>query len=153
MLIRALLLLLHLLAAAVWVGGMAAMNFAVRPAAAQVLSGTERLRFMAAVLSHFMAWVATAIVVLLVSGLGMIVEAGGLGAMHWSVHAMALIGLVMVAIFGHLRFAAWRRLDRQIQLGQPQAAAATLAVIRHLVVLNLALGAVVFGVAVIGRVI
>ena len=69
MLLNATLLCLHLLAATLWIGGMAVMHFAVRPAAVQTLEPPLRLPFMAAALGRFFAAVSIAIVVLLGSGL------------------------------------------------------------------------------------
>ena len=42
------LIFLHVCAAAFWVGGMATMHFAVRPAAVALLQPPQRLPFMAA---------------------------------------------------------------------------------------------------------
>jgi len=152
MLMRSLLLLLHLLAATVWVGGMAAIQFAVRPAAAQALAPPERLRFMQALLGHFLSWVAIAIGVLLASGLVMVWEAGGWARMHASVHAMAAIGLVMIVVFGHIRLRLFVQLRSALQAGDAPGAAAGLGRIRNAVMLNLVLGTLVFAVALVGRV-
>ena len=78
----AVLLCLHLIAAAFWVGGMAALHFAVRPAAIDRLEPPQRLAFFDAALGRFFAGVTAAIVVILVSGPAMIVLAGGLARMH-----------------------------------------------------------------------
>jgi uncharacterized membrane protein len=93
------LLGLHLIAAAFWVGGMAAMHLAVRPAAVDTLEPPQRLPFMASALDRFFGGVTFAIVGLLVSGLAMIWLAGGFGAAHWHVHTMFGVGLLMMAIF------------------------------------------------------
>ena len=147
----ALLLCLHLLAAALWVGGMAVMLGAVRPAAVAVLEPPQRLALMAAALGRFFKAVAAAIAVLLLSGAAMIVQAGGMGQVPWRVHAMLAIGLLMMALFGHLRFSPYPRLLRAVAARDGAAAAASLAGIRKLVTVNLALGVLVFGVAVVGR--
>ena len=145
------LLCLHLLAATVWVGGMAVMHFAVRPAAVQLLDPPLRLPFMAAALGRFFAWVSGAVLALLGSGLAMIALAGGFAVAHWSVHAMFGIGLVMMAVYGHIRFAAYPRLQRAAAARDWPAAAAQLNAIRQRVALNLGLGAAVFVLAVLGR--
>jgi uncharacterized membrane protein len=152
MLMRSLLLLLHLLAATVWVGGMATIHFTVRPAAAQALQPPERLRFMQALLGHFLAWVAIAIGVLLASGIALVWEAGGFARMHASVHLMTGIGVVMVLVFAHIRLRLFVQLQRALKAGEAPAAAACLARIRHAVMLNLVLGTLVFAVALVGRV-
>jgi uncharacterized membrane protein len=145
------LLGLHLLAAAFWVGGMAAMHFAVRPAAVATLEPPQRLPFMAATLGRFFSGVTVAIVLLLASGLAMIVLAGGFGAAHWRVHAMFGVGLLMMAIFGHIRFGPYRRLQRAVAARAWPQAAPALNTIRRLVALNLALGTGVFLLASVGR--
>ncbi|WP_119155136.1 DUF4149 domain-containing protein [Caldimonas tepidiphila] len=144
------LLCLHVLAAAFWVGGMAVMHFAVRPAAVAALEPPQRLSLMAGALSRFFAGVAAAIVLLLASGAAMIVLAGGMGRVHWNVHAMLGLGLVMAAIFGHIRFASYPRLRRAVAAREWPAAAGALDSIRRLVALNLGLGTLVFVVALVG---
>lgn len=142
------LLTLHLLCAAFWVGGMATLHLAVRPAVGQVLTEAPlRLRLMAAVLQRFFAAVAVSIVLLWASGLAMIVLAGGMGAQPPRVHVMLGIGLLMTALFGHIRFAAYPRLRRAVDAGTWPAAGAALNGIRRTVVVNLVLGVLVFVVA------
>ena len=150
-LLHAILLCLHLLAAAFWVGGMALMHWGVRPAAVATLEPPQRLPFLAATLQRFFAGVVAAIIVLLASGLGMVFAAGGFGSVHWSVHAMFGIGLVMMAIFGHVRWGVYPKLGRAVAAREWPAAGAALNIIRRLVELNLALGILVFAVIVIGR--
>jgi uncharacterized membrane protein len=149
--LHATLLCLHLLAATLWVGGMAVMHFAVRPAAVQTLQPPLRLPFMAAALGRFFAWVSVAVPVLLLTGLAMMLGSGGLAAAHWSVHAMFGIGLVMMTVYGHIRFAAYPRLKRAVAAHEWPVAAAQLNRIRLRVALNLALGTLVFVLAVVGR--
>ena len=149
---QAILLLLHLLSAAFWVGGMAVMHFAVRPSAVAVLQPPLRLPLMAQALSRFFAGVSVAIVVLLASGLGMVWLAGGFARVHWSVHAMLALGLVMMAVFLHIRFAPYPRLLRAVAGREWPVAAAQLNMIRRLVELNLVLGLTVFALAIVGRV-
>ena len=81
----------------------------------------------------------------------MIMLGGGFAAMHWSVHAMFAVGLLMMAIFGHIRFGPYRRLMRAVAAREWPKAAPQLNTIRMLVALNLALGVGVFVVAVVGR--
>ena len=145
------LLFLHLLAAVFWVGGMALMHFAVRPAAVATLEPPMRLPLLAATLSRFFVGVSVAIVVLLASGLLMVWMSGGFARVHWSVHAMLAVGLVMMALFLHIRFAPYPRLQRAVAAREWPVAAAGLNVIRKLVAVNLALGVLVFAFAVLGR--
>ncbi len=151
-LLHATLLCLHLLAATLWVGGMAVMHFAVRPAAIQTLEPPLRLPFMAAALGRFFAGVSVAVVVLLLSGLAMMLRSGGFATAPWSVHAMFGIGLVMMALYSHIRYAAYPRLRAAVAARAWPKAAAQLNAIRVRVALNLALGTLVFVLAVVGRV-
>lgn len=145
------LLCLHLLAAALWVGGMAVMHFAVRPAAVQLLEPPQRLPFMAAALGRFFAAVNIAVAVLLLSGLGLLHFSGGLAAAHWGVLAMTAIGLLMTAVYLHIRLALYPRLQRAVaERAWPQAAA-QLNAIRVRVALNLTLGTLVFVLATLAR--
>jgi uncharacterized membrane protein len=147
---HALLVFLHLLAAAVWVGGMAAMHFAVRPAAVATLQPPQRLPFMAAAVSRFLDLVGLAIVVLLASAVALIVRAGGLQAMHWSAHAMTGFGLAMVAVYAYIRWVPYAQLSLAVGASQWPVAAGALDLVRRLVLLNLALGTLVFAIAMVG---
>jgi uncharacterized membrane protein len=145
------LLFVHILAAAFWVGGMALMHFAVRPAAVATLEPPQRLPFLAATLERFFVGVSTAIALLLASGLGMVWLAGGFANVRWSVHAMLALGLVMMAIYLYIRFAPFPRLRNAVVARAWPVAASNLDSIRKLVGLNLLLGVIVFAFAVIGR--
>jgi len=149
--VPAVLLLLHLLAAAWWVGGMAVMHFAVRPAAVATLPPPLRLPFMAAALGRFFVGVSLAIVLLLVSGFAMIVQAGGMRQVHWSVHGMLTLGLVMALVYGHIRFGVYPKLQRAVAAADWPAAGGRLHLIRLLVTGNLVLGVAVFALTVVGR--
>lgn len=145
------MLLLHVLGVVVWVGGMFVMHVAVRPAAVETLQPAQRLPFIAAALKRFFDWVAVAIVAVLASGIGMILEGGGFRNAHLSVHVMFAIGLAMMAIFLHIRFAPFRRLQAAVASSDWPAAAGRLDQVRQLVTTNLVLGLVTIAVATIGR--
>lgn len=146
-----LLLCLHLLAATLWVGGMACMHLAVRPAAVARLEPPQRLPFMAEALGRFFAWVSGSIAVLLATGLAMILLGGGFATTHWRVHAMFAIALLMMAIFAHLRVVPYRRLRSAVANSNWPQAAQHLASVRLLVSVNLVLGVLVYAVALLGR--
>lgn len=148
----AFLLVLHLLSAAWWVGGMALMHFAVRPTAVATLAPPQRLPFMAGTLARFFVGVSTAIVLLLATGLLMVWALGGFAQVGWSVHAMLALGLVMMALFLHIRFAPYPQLLRAVAAREWPVAAAQLDSIRKLVTVNLVLGVAVFVLAALGRV-
>lgn len=147
--------LVHLLSIMVWVGGMVFAHFFLRPAA-QALEPPERLRLLHDVLQRFFAAVAVAIVVVLGSGVWMIgrvarqaVQAGGSFAMPIDWTVMATLGLVMVAVFGHIRFALFRRLQRALGAGDWAAGGQAMASIRRWVAVNLMLGLAIIGITVL----
>lgn len=151
MLLHTTLLSLHLLAAALWVGGMATMHFAVRPAAVRTLPPPQRLPFMAAALGRFFVAVNVAIALLLASGLALVWLAGGFGAVPWSVHAMAAIAVLMLGVYLQLRLVAYPRLCRAVAARDWPQGAAPLNAIRLRVVFNLLLGTLVFVLAALGH--
>ncbi|WP_311220721.1 MULTISPECIES: CopD family protein [unclassified Acidovorax] len=151
----ALLKLAHLFAAIVWIGGMVFAHFFLRPAAL-ALEPAARVPLMQAVLQRFFSAVTVAAAVMLASGLWMVgrvakatVQAGGSFAMPLSWTVMATLGLVMIAIFGHIRFALYKRLRVATQAGDWAAGGKALASIRTWVGVNLALGVATVAVAVI----
>jgi uncharacterized membrane protein len=139
-----LLLLAHLLGVIVWVGGMFFAHFALRPAAAATLQPPERLQLMAAVLGRFFTWVEWSIVLILASGAAMM---GRMFAVPAYIHAMLGIGVLMMLLFGHIRFALYRRLAAAVVVSDWPAAAAALGRIRLLVAVNLGLGLLVVAIA------
>lgn len=141
--------LLHLLAVIVWVGGMVFAHFFLRPAT-QALEPPQRLRLMHDVLQRFLAAVGVAVLVVLASGLWMIgnvarqaVQSGGSFAMPLDWTVMATLGLVMMAIFGHIRFALYPRLQRAVAASDWPAGGQAMVGIRRWVGINLALGVLV----------
>jgi uncharacterized membrane protein len=150
-LLREMLLFLHLSAAALWIGGMATMVVAVRPALPLIEAPPQRVRYIAAVFGRLFAAVAVAIAVLFASGLLIVVGSGGFARAPWSVHAMFAVALVMAGIFAAIRFGPYARLCRAVRGEQWAGAAAPLAAIRRLIGVNLVLGVLVFAVATMGR--
>lgn len=144
-------LFIHLLCAAFWVGGMATLHFAVRPAAVATLEPPLRLRMMAATLRRFFVGVDASVTLLFVTGVVMILATGGFRGVHWRIEAMMSIAIVMAAIYVYIRASVFRALRRAVEDSAWPVAAARLNTVRKLVMVNLALGVVVFGVAIIGR--
>jgi uncharacterized membrane protein len=114
--IYAVLKLAHLLGIIVWIGGMVFAHFFLRPAAL-TLEPPQRIRLMHGALKRFFNAVLVVIVVVLVSGLWLIgrmakeMVQAGLGfnmPLNWTI--MATLGIVMMGIFGHIRFALFKRL-------------------------------------------
>ena len=144
--LMAVLKALHVLAVVVWVGGMAFAHFCLRPSLA-LLEPPARVKFMHAVLGRFFNVVLGAAGLILLSGFWMIgraarqaVQSGG--QFQWPLDwvVMTAVGLLMVALFGHVRFVLFKRLTAAVQAGDVPAAAAAIAAIRPWVALNLGLG-------------
>ncbi len=145
--IYAILKTLHLLAIILWVGGMAFVLFFLRPALGQ-LQPPDRVKLMLEVLRRFFGAVSASIIITLVSGLWMMGEfASGADAsgiampMSWMV--MATLGLLMMGVFGHIRFVLYKRLQRAGAGKDWPAGGAALGSIRLWVLANLFLGLVI----------
>lgn len=145
----AILKTLHVLAIVVWVGGMVFAHFFLRPAVAR-LEPPVRLRLMHEVLGRFFRAVLAASLLALASGVWMLgrvakaaVQSGGNFQMPLAWTVMTVLGVAMVAIFLHIRFALYRRLDRAVAAGQWEPGGQALAQIRRWVAVNLGLGVLV----------
>jgi uncharacterized membrane protein len=144
-------LVLHSLSAVVWVGGMFFALLALRPATAPLEPG-PRLELWSRVLDRFFAWVIAAIVLLLVSGYGMIFGVyGGFRGIGLHVNLMQGLGIIMMLLFFHLYFAPWRRFRAALARHDYPAAAGQLNQIRVIVAINLMLGLVTVAVGSSGR--
>ena len=135
-------ILLHLLGAVIWVGGMFFAYVALRPVAAGLLAPPERLALWAGVFLRFFPWVWVAIVFLVFSGLFMLMRLGGFPVVPWSVHAMFGTGVVMIAIFLYVYFSCLARLKRAVDAKEWKQGGEALASIRKLIAINLSLGLV-----------
>ena len=92
------------------------------------------------------------IVALLLSGYGMIFFGlGGFGEAGAHVHVMQATGLLMMALFLHLYFAPWRRLQRALAQSDHETAARQLTQIRRIVATNLVLGLITVAIGASGR--
>lgn len=147
---------LHLLAIIVWIGGMVFAHFFLRPALG-AFEPAVRVRLMHAVLGRFFSAVLVAIAVTLVSGIWMIgnvakqvVQAGASFSMPLEWTVMATLGLLMMLIFGHIRFVLYKRLSRAAQAADWPAGAAALGKIRAWVLFNLGLGVLIVLVTLLG---
>ena len=144
-------LILHSLAAVVWVGGMFFAHQVLRPAAAALEPG-PRLSLWSRVLGRFFAWVVAAIVLLLLSGLTMVFGVyGGFAGIGLYIQLMMGLGIVMMLLFFHLYFAPWRRFRAAVGQQDWAGAGRQLGQIRTLVTINLVLGLVTVAIGGSGR--
>jgi uncharacterized membrane protein len=147
---HAVLLFLHVGAAIVWVGGMFFAYFCLRPAAVQVLNPPQRLPLWTATFRPFLRYAAMAVLVLILTGLGMLLPVGVAAAPHGWLTMMAL-GLVMAAVFVYVYAALYPRLVRATAASAWPEAASALNAIRRMVALNLALAVAVVAAAASAR--
>ena len=136
---RNLMLFLHLAGAIFWLGGMAFMVMAVRPAAHEQLQPPVRLPLIVGVLRRFFRVVIVSIAALLATGAWLLVQVPGRDAPPgW--HAMAGLGIVMTLVFGHIFFAPWRRLQGAVAAQDWPEGGKRMNQIALLVKVNLGLG-------------
>lgn len=145
------MLLVHILCAVVWVGGMVFAHFMLRPAA-MALEPPVRLSLFRRVFARFFPAVWVAVVLLLVTGFGMIFHGfGGFATAPEYVNIMMGLGIVMMLAYGHLYFGAWRRMRQALDRSDFLGGAVALNQIRMIVVFNLYLGLIVVAVGATGR--
>jgi len=146
-----LLYILHLLAAVLWVGGMAFALLAMRPALA-TLDPPQRQAVHAAAFARFLRLVWHAMPILLASGYLLLFGwYGGFVGSAWHIHAMHLLGLVMTGFFLTIVTGPWRELRAALAKEDRPAAAAAIERMRQLVTINLILGLLTVAVAAWGR--
>jgi uncharacterized membrane protein len=142
---------LHVVFAALWVGGMAFAILALRPALA-ALEPPQRLALMGRVHKRFFLVVWHAMPIVMLTGYWLLFgHFGGFRGAGWHVHLMHLTGLLMSAIYLAIFFGPWKRMRVALAAGELPAAAAANEGIRRLVTANLLLGLATLGIAAWGR--
>jgi len=147
----AILLVLHLLAALIWVGGMFFAHSALRPTAAEVLQPPERLKLLCGVFKRFFIWVKVSIVVLYITGFGLISLMSAQAKLGAHVHAMVLIAVVMTVIFGYIYARPFKKLKLAISDNHWPVGAQAVGQIRVLMLTNLVLGLITVVIGAGGR--
>jgi len=142
--------LLHLLSVLVWVGGMFFAYVVLRPSIVETLEPPQRLKLWDAVFSRFFRWVWLAVGSLIISGFWLIHQYGGFASVAPYVHIMLALGLLMMAVYGHVFFGCYKPFSRLVANQSWKEAGEMLGKIRKLVALNLALGLLTVCVVVIG---
>ena len=139
---------LHVLAALVWVGGMFFAWMVLRPAAVKALDGPARLTLWVEVLQGFFRWVWVAVVLLPISGVGMIhLQFAGFESAPRYVQVMMGLYVVMTALFIRIQALMLPELRTAVQAKDWPAGAAVLGRIRKVVGFNLLIGVVLVAVA------
>ncbi|AZD84150.1 MULTISPECIES: CopD family protein [Pseudomonas] len=139
---------LHALAALVWVGGMFFAWMVLRPAAVAALEGPARLKLWAEVFPRFFAWVWVAVVLLPISGVGLIhLRFSGFETAPRYVQVMMGLYVVMTALFIRIQSLQLPALRQAVAAEDWPAGATTLGNIRKLVGINLIIGLLLVAVA------
>jgi uncharacterized membrane protein len=142
---------IHVVSAVVWVGGMFFALVLLRPATGPLEAGT-RLQLWSRVLGRFFSWVWAAILLLLLSGYGMVFGVyGGFTRVSLHINIMQGLGIIMMLLFFHLYFAPWRRFRAAVGHQDYPGAARQLDQIRVIVTINLILGLITVAVGSSGR--
>ena len=145
-------IVLHILSAVLWVGGMFFAHQVLRPVAVQQFEPPQRLKLWTQVFRRFFPWVWVCIVLLLLSGYWMVFRLfGGMSGIGLHIHIMQALGWLMILLFMHLYFAPFRRLKEAVITEQWPEAGKRLNQIRLIVGINLVLGLVVIAIAAGGR--
>jgi len=145
-------ILLHVLSAVIWVGGMFFAYMCLRPVAASQLEVPVRLQLWVGVFGRFFPYVWSAIVLLLLTGYLMIFSVyQGMANAPLYVHIMNGLGIVMMLIFMHVFFAPYKKLKNAVSTQQWPVGGKALGQIRMLVGLNTLIGLSVVAIASAGR--
>lgn len=139
---------LHLLAALVWVGGMFFAWMVLRPAVIAALEGPSRLKVWVQVFPRFFVWVWAAVIVLPITGIGMIqLNFTSFETAPRYVQIMMGLYVVMVALFLRIHSLQLPELQRAVETEQWSEGVAALGRIRRLVGINLIIGLAVVVIA------
>ncbi len=144
----ALVYTLHVLAALVWVGGMFFAWMVLRPAVGAALEGPSRLKLWVQVFPRFFVWVWATVVVLPITGVGMMhLHFGGFDGAPRYVQVMMGLYVVMTALFIRIQALQLPELRRAVDAENWAEGAAALGRIRRLVGINLLVGLAVVVIA------
>jgi len=146
-----LLLTIHLLSAVIWVGGMFFAYICLRPVAGALLEPNLRLPLWCGVFQRFFPWVWLSVIVIVMSGHGMIAVYGGMANVGKHVHVMLGLGYLMIGLYLHVYFALFGKLKQLVQAQSWPEAGVILNKIRVIIGVNLVLGLITISMASGGR--
>ena len=141
-----LMLAVHLLGAAVWVGGMAFALLVLRPSLG-VLAPAQRLALHSEVFRRFFRIIWHVMPLVLLSGYGLLFTYGGFAGVSPIVHVMHVTGVTMAVIFAVIFFGPWQAMQSALAASDAAGAAAAVNKIRILIGVNLMLGTLTIGIA------
>jgi len=132
------LLAIHLLSAAIWVGGMAYVLLVLRPALAALEPAAKAMQMHLLTLKKFFLIVWHVMPLMLLTGWGMVFMVwGSMKLLPWNINAMQGLGVLMALIFIAVYFGPYKRAQRAIR-----ATPEMLGRIRMFVVANFILGCI-----------
>ncbi|MDH0747501.1 DUF2269 family protein [Pseudomonas sp. GD03842] len=144
----ALVYVLHVVSAVLWVGGMFFAWMILRPAVIAALEGPARLKLWIQVFPRFFVWVWCAVIMLPVTGIGMInINFSGFQTAPRYVQVMIGLYIVMTALFLRISTLNLPQLRKSVEAEQWAEGAAALGGIRRLVGINLLIGIAVVAIA------
>ncbi|RAU49464.1 MULTISPECIES: CopD family protein [unclassified Pseudomonas] len=144
----ALVYVLHVFSAVLWVGGMFFAWMILRPAVIAALEGPARLKLWIQVFPRFFVWVWCAVIMLPVTGIGMInINFSGFQTAPRYVQVMIGLYIVMTALFLRISTLNLPQLRKSVEAEQWAEGAAALGGIRRLVGINLLIGIAVVAIA------
>lgn len=145
-------LVLHILSAVVWVGGMFFSYMFLRPVAASQLEPPLRLQLWDGVFRKFFPFVWLSIFFLPLTGYLMIFDIwGSMANTPLYVHIMNGLGLVMILIYLHVYFAPFKRLKEAVIKQDWPEGGRNLNIIRKMVGINTMIGLLTIIIVAIGR--
>ena len=137
----------HVLGAAIWVGGMGFALFVLRPSLG-LLPPAQRLTLHHAVFARFFRLIWHVMPIVILTGYAMVFFIyGGFAEVLPAVHVMHATGLLMAVLFAIIVLGPWRELRAALAKGDTPAAAAAVDKIRKLVLANFILGTLTIVVA------
>lgn len=146
------LIVLHALAAAVWVGGMFFAYLVLRPSMTLLETPPDRLRLWAGVFRKFFIWVWHAVVILPITGFALTATYwGGMATAPMHIHWMAGLGILMIVLYLVLFVGPYRRFTNAVRAEDWPTAAEHLNRIRQFVGSNLVLGLITIAIGASGR--
>ena len=145
--------MVHVAAVVIWVGGMVFAHAFLRPVAAAQLEPPERLTLWVGVFKRFFPVVWISILLILVTGYGVILGyyPDGFKGLAMHINLMMGLGIVMMLIFFHVFFAPFKRLKKAVEAQDWPAGGKALAQIRMLVGINMTIGIITAAIATGGR--
>ena len=150
--LNSLYILLHIIAAVAWVGGMIFAHQCLRPVAASQLEPPIRLRLWVGVFSRFFPLVWISIIALPLTGYLMIFSIWqSLAVAPSYVHLMNGAGTIMILIYLHVFFAPYKQLKNAVASENWPEGGKAIGQIRQLVGINSILGLVTIAIASGGR--